>query len=222
MLGAATQAALPCGCRQHLRTGQWPSAPLGMAKAPEALRICSGPEHQPRGEEPWCGAADHHRATRLPGPQGPHLASSPLQSVTFCHMLGWGHFARSPDHLAALSQGLEKTALPPHRSLSSPAESVGLVTLPPQPCSPSAVSMGQMPVGGRADGPFARTWEARSHRQCGAQGWGGGCVPHAPRPRGRAGRATSPCVGRASAQQEQAQHSGRSAGLLLGYFFDIF
>lgn len=80
----------------------------------------------------------------------------------------------------------------------------------PQPCSPSTASMGQMLGQDRANGLFARMLGARSH----------GSVVH--EAGGRAGRDTSLSVDRASAQQEQVPHGGRSEGLLVGYFFNIF
>lgn len=58
------------------------------------------------------------------------LASSPLQSVTFHHVLGWGDFARSPDRSAALSQGLGKTDLPPQVPVQPPNER-GVLNAPP-------------------------------------------------------------------------------------------
>lgn len=75
-----------------IRTGWWPRPPLGMAKAPKTLGLCSSPEHQPCGVEPWCGAADCHRATLLPWPPRPTFG---FKSSPICHF-SLGELCKEP------------------------------------------------------------------------------------------------------------------------------
>lgn len=121
--------------------------------------------------------------------------------------LGCGHFARRPDCSVPLFQhsgGL----LSPHRSLSSPCSEHGDYN-----AFPFSHAAPPLP-------PWDRCW-ARTELMDPLQGHGmAGPMVH--RAGGRARRDTSLSVDRASTQREWLPHGGRSEGLLLGYFFNIF
>lgn len=70
------------------------------------------------------------------------------------------------------------------------------------PLSPSTASMGWMLGQDRAAGAFGMAGSSHGW-QCHQEG-------------------THHSVDRAGAQQEQVPHGGRSEGLLVGYFFNIF
>lgn len=172
-----------------------PESMIGTAEAPKPLGPCSGPEHQP------CVGLQIITVQ----PAKAHTWLTALSSLS----LGCGHFAGRPGCSVPLFQHLGDHC-PCIGPRPAPAVSMGIVMLPSQPCSPSTASTGQMLGQDRANGPFARMWDGRSHRSL-VHGAGG-----------RARTDTSLPVDRASTQQEQLPHCGRSERLLVGYFFNIF